>query len=38
MSGTGSAVFGLFRDRPAASAAAVALREKGAACFPCGPV
>ena len=37
MSGTGSAVFGLFRDRAAASGAAAALKGRGSTCFVCGP-
>lgn len=38
MSGTGSAVFGLFRDRPAAAEAAAVITDRGGVCFVCGPV
>ena len=38
MSGTGSAVFGLFLDRPAAAEAAAVLTDRGGVCFVCGPV
>lgn len=38
MSGTGSAVFGLFRDRTAAAEAAAVITDRGGVCFVCGPV